>query len=40
VRLLVDEMLSRAIARELRDPGHDVLAIADHPGWVALSYPR
>jgi len=40
VRLLLDEMLSPAIARELRDRGHDVLAIADHPGWVALSDPE
>ena len=37
MRLLLDEMLSPAIARELRGRGHDVLAIADHPGWVALS---
>jgi len=40
VRLLLDEMLSPAIARELRDRGHDVLAVADHPGWVALSDPE
>ena len=32
-------MLSPAVARELRGRGHDVLAIADHPGWVALSDP-
>jgi predicted nuclease of predicted toxin-antitoxin system len=37
VRLLLDEMLSPAIARQLRERGHDVLAVADHPGWVALS---
>ena len=37
MRLLLDEMLSPAIARELRDRGYDVLAIADNPGWVALS---
>src|SRR6478609_4613692 len=40
VRLLLDEMLSPAIARELRGRGHDVLAVADHPGWVALSDPE
>ena len=40
MRLLLDEMLSPAIARELRGRGHDVLAIADHPGWVALSDPE
>jgi predicted nuclease of predicted toxin-antitoxin system len=40
VRLLLDEMLSPAIAREFRDRGHDVLAVADHPGWVALSDPE
>ena len=33
-------MLSPAIARELRDRGHDVLTVADHPGWVALSDPE
>ena len=37
MRLLLDEMLSPAIARELRERGHDVLAAADHFGWVALS---
>jgi len=40
VRLLPDEMLSPAIARELRERGHDVLAIAEHPGWAALSDPE
>ena len=40
MRLLLDEMLSPAIARELRDRGHDVLSVADHPGWVALSDPE
>lgn len=40
MRLLLDEMLSSAIARELRERGYDVLAIADHPGWVALSDPE
>ena len=40
VRLLLDELLAPAVARELRERGHDVLAIADHPGWAALSTPR
>jgi len=40
VRLLLDEMLSPAIARELRERGYDVLAVADHPGWVALFDPE
>ena len=39
MRLLLDEMLSPAIARELRERGYDVLALADQPGWVALSDP-
>jgi predicted nuclease of predicted toxin-antitoxin system len=30
VRLLLDEMFSPAIARELRELGHDVIAVADH----------
>ena len=40
MRLLLDEMLSPAIARELRERGHDVLAVAGHPGWVAFSDPE
>ena len=40
MRLLLDEMLSPAIARELSGRGHDVLAVADHPGCVALSDPE
>jgi hypothetical protein len=40
VRLLLDEMLSPAIARDLRERGHDVSAIAEHPGWAALSDPE
>jgi hypothetical protein len=33
VRLLLAEMLSPAIARELRARGHDVRAIQEHPEW-------
>jgi len=40
VRLLLDEMLSPAIARELRARGHDVRAVAEHPEWGALSDPE
>jgi hypothetical protein len=40
VRLLLDEMLSPAITRELRERGHDVLAIAEQTGWAALSDPE
>ncbi len=36
MRLLLDEMLSPAIALELRARGHDVEAIAGHPGREAL----
>jgi hypothetical protein len=35
LRLLLDEMLSPAIARELRDRGHDVEAIKEHPEWCS-----
>ncbi len=31
VRLLLDEMFSPAVAAELRNLGHDVIAIADQP---------
>ena len=31
VRLLLDEMFSPAVAAELRDLGHDVIAVADRP---------
>ncbi|HUZ56349.1 MAG TPA: DUF5615 family PIN-like protein [Streptosporangiaceae bacterium] len=37
MKLLLDEMLAPAIARELRARGHDVEAIAGHPGREALS---
>jgi len=40
VRLLLDEMLSPAIARELRERRHDVRAVAEHSGWAALSDPE
>jgi hypothetical protein len=40
VKLLLDEMLSPAIARELRARGHDVLAVAGHPDWAARSDPE
>ncbi len=34
--LLLDEMLSDAIARELRGKGHDVLAIVADPALISL----
>jgi predicted nuclease of predicted toxin-antitoxin system len=40
VKLLLDEMLSPAIARELRDRGHDAEAVAEHPSREALSDPE
>ncbi len=40
MRLLLDEMLAPAIARELRARGHDAEAIAGHPGREALSDPE
>jgi predicted nuclease of predicted toxin-antitoxin system len=40
VRLLLDEMLSPAIARELRDRGHDAEAVAGHPDREALADPE
>ena len=40
MRLLLDEMLSPAIARELRERRHDVRAVAEHSGWAALSDPE
>ena len=36
-RLLLDEMFSPAIAAELRDLGHDVIAVADRPDLRAKS---
>jgi hypothetical protein len=40
VKLLLDEMLSPAIARELRSRGHDVEPVAGHPDRDALSDPE
>ena len=37
VRLLLDEMFSPAIAAELRDLGHDVIAVVDRPDLRAKS---
>lgn len=40
MKLLLDEMLSPAIARELRSRGHDVEPVAGHPDRQALSDPE
>jgi hypothetical protein len=40
VKLLLDEMLSPAIARQLRARGHDVEPVAGNPGREALSDPE
>ena len=40
MRLLLDEMLSPAIARELRARGHDAEPVAGHPDREALSDPE
>jgi predicted nuclease of predicted toxin-antitoxin system len=40
VKLLLDEMLSPAIARELRARGHDVQAVAEHADTAALPDPE
>lgn len=37
MRLLLDEMLSPKIARDLRDRGHDVVAILERQAWVSHS---
>jgi hypothetical protein len=37
VRLLLDEMFSPAIAAELRERGHEVIAVADRPDLPAKS---
>ena len=36
LRLLLDEMLSPAVARALRGRGHDCQAIKEHSDWVGL----
>jgi hypothetical protein len=40
VRLLLGEMLTPEIGRELRARGHDVEAVAGHPDWKGLSGPE
>lgn len=40
MKLLLDEMLSPAIAQRLRDRGHDVQAIKGHPPHEAMSDPE
>jgi hypothetical protein len=40
LRLLLDEMLSPVIARELRARGHDVQAIQEHPEWCSYEDPQ
>lgn len=40
MKLLLDEMLTPDIARELRARGHDVEAVAGHPSWEGLSDPQ
>jgi Domain of unknown function (DUF5615) len=40
VRLLLDEMLSPTIARDLRARGHDVEAIQEHQEWQAYDDPE
>lgn len=40
MKLLLDEMLSPAIARGLRELGHDVEAVAGHPDRAALADPE
>lgn len=37
MRLLLDEMFSPRIARQLRDRGHDVVAVNERAEWLGLS---
>ena len=37
MKLMLDEMLTPDIARELRARGHDVEAVTGHPDWEGLS---
>ncbi len=39
MKLLLDEMFSLVVARELRSRGHDVAAIKERPEWRAMSDP-
>ena len=36
MKLLLDEMLSPVVARELRALGHDVVAIKERPSWSGV----
>ena len=40
MKLLLDEMLSPAIARDLRAHGHDAESVAGHPDRETLSDPE
>lgn len=39
MKLLLDEMFSPAIARQMRERGYDVLAVKERRGWQALPDP-
>ena len=40
MKLLLDEMFSPLVARQLRELGHDVIAIAERPDWHGYSDPQ
>jgi predicted nuclease of predicted toxin-antitoxin system len=40
LRLLLDEHLSKAIARGLREQGHDAVGIDERPEWSGLADPE